>query len=84
LAHLAINPVVAVRVAAINLPGFGHDESRVMHRHQFADQRPFLVLFMKLSSPTGLRNLTQLDNFIVSSNKLAVRFPEVLIGKRLS
>jgi hypothetical protein len=33
---LAINPVVAVRAAAIDLPGFGHDESRVMHRQQFA------------------------------------------------
>ena len=33
---LAINPVVAVRVAAMDLPGFGHDETRVMHRHKFA------------------------------------------------
>ena len=24
------------RIAAIDLPGFGHDESRVMHRQQFA------------------------------------------------
>jgi len=33
---VAINPVMAVRVAAIDVPGFGHDESRVMHRQQFA------------------------------------------------
>jgi hypothetical protein len=33
---LAINPVITVRVAAIDLPGFGHDESRVMYRQQFA------------------------------------------------
>jgi hypothetical protein len=31
--------VIAVRVAAIDLPGFGHDESRVMHRQQFATRR---------------------------------------------
>ena len=29
---LAINPVVAVRVAAIDLPGRGHVEACVMHR----------------------------------------------------
>jgi hypothetical protein len=28
--------VVAVGVAAIDLPGLGHDESGVMHRQQFA------------------------------------------------
>ena len=34
---LAINPVVAVRVAAIDLPGFGHDESRVVHKQRFSN-----------------------------------------------
>ena len=33
---LAINPVIAIRVAAIDLPGFGHDESFVVNRQQFA------------------------------------------------
>jgi hypothetical protein len=33
---LAINAVIAVRVAAIDLPGFRHDASRVMHRQQLA------------------------------------------------
>jgi hypothetical protein len=45
---LAIDPVVAIRAAAMDLPGFGDDKSHTMQRQQFADvivnqQLPFAL-----------------------------------------
>jgi hypothetical protein len=66
---LAINPVISIRVAAIHLPGFGHDESRVMHRQQFAALVVNHCLPFALQLASHLRNL-EVKTFVSHSSVL--------------
>ncbi len=63
---LTLNPVIAARAAAMDFPGFGHDESRVMHRQQFAVAQtcslPYRGLAIRKAlkdSPRSKRTVTQ-------------------------